>query len=551
MAMRKIKSTQSEMGGSAFAGTPRLVAFASVTCLCLLAIGVSAWVGSNWLRARTIALHDVDLARLERAAYRLPQSDSPKLKAPPDDLSGGRFAFEYPSMQSGAWPGEVGLMWAKMSPSYQPEIDHFPVLLSHIDYQPWATDQGPVGELPVRPWTSLRRAGSPDLQRQPSKSPHLDRFKSAHEQAEWHRRHPHERSTEQNYIGGLDVPYELLIGCDPSLTCRADVYSERSRFAFTLEFPSEGITHAYDLVEAADRMLVSKTPPGGAVDMHWRDAASNHPAPEPSFPIPPDCTSPAYASRAVTHAIEWPENLATGRDGSLYVLSNHWPKLPVVWRFSPADLTSDTPIPRPATGELSVPIGALAVDADDRLVIASMRDLLHPQRPGYLSQIEPSVFARGLSVSPVALQIDARGNAFYLGVSEGTLFERPPSRIGGVAERLVAHDLARPIALAVTPSGTLYVTDGDHQQIQRIDAAGQAHALPTALRDPGNLTSDGKGNLFVIDNSVASIQRVTPDGHSCAVTHNFRSYFSVAADSRGHIFASSIADGVIDEFSPL
>jgi hypothetical protein len=80
----------------------------------------------------------------------------------------------------------------------------------------------------------------------------------------------------------------LLVNCDKN-ECNADVYSERSRFEFRLEFSTDGLAHTSDLVSATDRMIESWAPADGEIARHWHDPTSNHAPPIELDQVLPVC----------------------------------------------------------------------------------------------------------------------------------------------------------------------------------------------------------------------------------------------------------------------
>ena len=177
----------------------------------------------------------------------------------------------------------------------------------------------------------------------------------------------------------------------------------------------------------------------------------------------------------------------------------------------------------------NAPIG-VAVDAAGNVYVADtyndrirrigndgvVSTLAGGERPGY--QDGPGTAAR--FDTPAALARDALGNLWVADLRNNAI--RKVSPLGDVTTlaRTEAEDdgadlLRRPLAIAVTHDGLLYVGEMASGRVLQFARSGQAHVLTGSesrnrLSRPAGLALDGAGNLHVTDAGSHRVHRIVP-----------------------------------------
>ncbi len=208
-------------------------------------------------------------------------------------------------------------------------------------------------------------------------------------------------------------------------------------------------------------------------------------------------------------------------------------------------------------------------------------------------------FADGLGQAaqfkyPQGIAIDALGNA-YVADSGNNAIRRitpagqvttlagsipPGSQDGPASSARFRH----PTGLAPTPSGNLFVVDGDNFTIRQIATNGLVQTIAglagaSGINDgpgadarftgPRKLTLSPSGNLFVADTANATIRQLTPSpngawivstfagqarnpgsANGAGTAAQFNALYDVAADSHGNLFVADKDNQVIRKITP-
>lgn len=127
-----------------------------------------------------------------------------------------------------------------------------------------------------------------------------------------------------------------------------------------------------------------------------------------------------------------------------------------------------------------------------------------------------------------------------------------------------AGDISTPFGVAVSPDGSIYVSETGNHRIQRFAPDGTTTALwgawglaPGQFIGPQGVVLDSDGNLLVVDSSVHRIQKLAPTGEVLAVWGNqgvaagqFQDPHTIALDSEGNILVTDGSNHRVQKLSP-
>ena len=116
-----------------------------------------------------------------------------------------------------------------------------------------------------------------------------------------------------------------------------------------------------------------------------------------------------------------------------------------------------------------------------------------------------------------------------------------------------------PLALALDPTGNLYIADSQNRRVRKIDASGTittvagsgaspifdsgdgGPAINAPLLSASDINLDTRGNLYILENALRTqwaIRRVTPDGTISTFASGFTNLGFIAVDRAGNVYAS-------------
>lgn len=211
---------------------------------------------------------------------------------------------------------------------------------------------------------------------------------------------------------------------------------------------------------------------------------------------------------------------------------------------------------------LVAPFGVTA-DGSGRIWVADTGGAMVHAIDIQRAQVEYLRFAGKESlISPVGVALDKEKG--YLYVSDSVLRRVYVFDLSGnlQGERTLPGGFERPTALAIGPSGKLFVTDSLSGKIQVFSRAGDhlgsfGSSLNAGGRfvRPVGLWVDDAGIVYVLDGLGFRVEILTPDGKGRGVIGalgdglgHFARPRGVAVDSQGHVYVSDAAFGNIQIF---
>ncbi|MBS1664093.1 MAG: hypothetical protein JST68_23810 [Bacteroidetes bacterium] len=107
-----------------------------------------------------------------------------------------------------------------------------------------------------------------------------------------------------------------------------------------------------------------------------------------------------------------------------------------------------------------------------------------------------------------------------------------------------------PFSITITPNGTIYTSDDNDNRIRKITPAGQVSTFITLPNNGSYLTSDPQGNLYVSEPYNNRIQKITPNGDSTTFASGFSYPGSIVLDKDGNLFVADRLNNRIKKITP-
>ena len=254
-----------------------------------------------------------------------------------------------------------------------------------------------------------------------------------------------------------------------------------------------------------------------------------------------------------------------------------------------------------ATGVVFNDTWSTAVDAAGNVYVADYSgDVVDKISPsGYLSIIAGQSQQFGLPTAgpatattlktPTSIAVDSAGDVYFTDYNACEVDEINPaghlSIIAGdgtcatTTAGPATNAIRNPYGIAINPSGTIYFTDQNDDEVWKIDSgtlvrvagtgspgapiAGAATSSP--LNWPQSIAFDTAGDLYVADNTNSDVEKITPAGVLSVIagtgsagsplpgpaTSSPLSYpAGVAVNSAGDVFVSDTNNSVVEEITP-
>lgn len=211
------------------------------------------------------------------------------------------------------------------------------------------------------------------------------------------------------------------------------------------------------------------------------------------------------------------------------------------------ELAGGSGSPIPIGSGWSTPTG-VAVDAAGNLFVADSGSRSVIEIPVMGTALNPSaqvVVADQLSL-PIAIATGPLGSLY---IAQAGVLGRYAQR--GMLSYVLTDTLStaylKPRALAVDPSGNVFVADEATGQVVKIaSVAGTTTTVASGLTTPTGLATDAAGNLFLADSGTAQLVRIpnvsgTLDYAAAVPASTVTAPFAVAADASGNLIVSDSA----------
>ncbi len=298
--------------------------------------------------------------------------------------------------------------------------------------------------------------------------------------------------------------------------------------------------------------------------------------------------------KAVDPSFGWTEGMAIDASGNLYVAQGGGPRS--IRKITPGGVV--TTLARPSEG-FAWP-GQVTVDGSGNVFVADGA-VIHKITPaGVVTAFAgtPGGWGSADGTGPAArfswtngVTVDGSGNLYVADTGNNTIRKVTPDAVvttiagtpgvAGSADGVGAAALfSDPMALALDPSGNLYVTDNRNNTIRKItpDAtvttlAGMAGVAGFAdgngssalFAYPWYLAVDASGNVYVSDEDNALIRKITPDGvvttlagqlgvqrwaDGTGTAATFASPAGMAVDGAGNVYVTDFGDRTIRKITP-
>ena len=250
--------------------------------------------------------------------------------------------------------------------------------------------------------------------------------------------------------------------------------------------------------------------------------------------VPASFTNPGTL---LANCLYQPEQVAVDSAGNAYVLDqygdlSHYPNS-IVWKVTPEGVRTEF---------ASVPNGlAIAVDSSGNVFVSSSfigSSIEEYSSTGSLLQTVSPVELGNIS----AMTFDAAGNLYFT-VDHGGVFEFPPGFSPSTIPTRLASISFNAFGIAVSPQGTVYVSDGTDGNIQMYTSAGVSIGSEGSFSIPEQIALDRNGTLYVADehNSGAAqgvLYALSPSGVQSAYNSGYSSPEGVAVSTSGSIYVT-------------
>ena len=225
---------------------------------------------------------------------------------------------------------------------------------------------------------------------------------------------------------------------------------------------------------------------------------------------------------------------------------------------------------QPGGGEWLLPFDALRIGSDTFVLDSGNGRILKLGADGTIAAILDRSSDPNLDLKrPMAMATD--GQRLYVANSPASqvLVVSPSGRVEkvlGLEPSSAGEEPPRPIGIAVTPAGTVLVSDAENHRVLELDSSGRlVHAFGTGTRVgggggfnvPGALAVDALGNIYVVDILNARVVELSADGVFIRqfgargeAAGSFLRPKGVAVDGDGRVFVSDGMLAAVQVFAP-
>jgi len=247
----------------------------------------------------------------------------------------------------------------------------------------------------------------------------------------------------------------------------------------------------------------------------------------------------------------------------------------VTTRVFPADLAWSSPLTwKDAEGQATAESASLPADVavvDGRVFVLDTANgrILELAPDGSVARALDGSQDQQLALKGAMAMTAYNGKLYVANAAASTIVVVDPSgRVDQVITPQVepAERALRPIGIAITANGQIFLSDPDNNRVLKLDRNGQQIAsIGTGKRDsgeyglnaPGGLTLDSQGNLYVVDMLNYAVKKYSPDGQfllSVGEAGDTEGSFSrpkaVAVDQQGYIYVSDGLLAAVEVFGP-
>jgi len=161
---------------------------------------------------------------------------------------------------------------------------------------------------------------------------------------------------------------------------------------------------------------------------------------------------------------------------------------------------------------------------------------------------QSTVPATGLS-GPFGAAMDSSGNLYIADTGHNQIVKIDPA--GNKTTVSVSPlSLSLPSGVAVDGSGNLYVSDSSHGRVVKVPAGGGAATAFATVTTPRGLAVDASGNVFVADEEDAKIVKITSGGVASNFEIGLSDPVAVAVDAAGNVYLADDGLSHIEEYPP-
>jgi TolA-binding protein len=201
-----------------------------------------------------------------------------------------------------------------------------------------------------------------------------------------------------------------------------------------------------------------------------------------------------------------------------------------------------------AGGNVLKDVEALLVTPDGRLWVASRktRSAVALDSSGQVKQSLPAQDPRTLSLGPRGQAVFASKTAVRFGPSDVRTFSLPPEKPGERPEQLDEI-----LAAALTPGGSVVVSDKDDDTVYRFDGRGGFGGtfIPgdTAEREVRRIVVDGEGRILLLDRKDRTVVVCDENGRTVRKVGpgGFRDPRDLAVDAFRNIYVADKDEGIL------